>query len=48
MRKSYDERISKLKAELDRQRDTNKELLNTNNAMQSKLYESMNGDGVVG
>jgi hypothetical protein len=38
MRKSYDERIRKLKAEVDRQREVNRQLINTNNALQSRLY----------
>lgn len=50
MRKSYDDRIAKLKDEVERQREINKALLTTNNALQSRLYDDSQVDstGIVG
>lgn len=50
MRKTYEDRIAKLKVELDRQRAMSKQLLETNNTLQSRIYQepSVSGDGIVG
>lgn len=49
MRKSYEDRIAKLKTELERQRAMSKQLLETNNTLQKKIYQEPNvgGEGIV-
>lgn len=44
MRLSYDERLRKLKAEIDRQREVNKQLIDTNNSLTKRLYDDSQND----
>lgn len=50
IRKSYEDRISKLKAELERLRQANKQLMQANNALQTRMYDGsmVEQEGVVG